>query len=698
MRCSCRAMRTLNALLLALLFTCAPTSVRGSMWMDPGWEEMLKESELIVLVEASEGGKFFAKVRPVKAFKGTPPKEFYVTGFSNHNWPKHATKIESFVKNHRYYLFLQRREDALPSLEFHAQPDGVIGFIANLGPESLGRQLSKREFRAPMAAAKEGRVWSVWTPSAGDLPVDGDKVRYSLLSPSYPHHSPARSCSDFERFLAAAVAFHGGQQPDAALAADALEAVREEAAKGEEAADPSASGENDEGSELSHQLAVYYLIGGRAYDMIFEQIATGKDVNARFMLARLLSRVREEPAQQLLARMLNDGDSTVQGEVVRQLAKGNAEQVGPLLHAHLAGASDGAIGPSGLMDPVRNVVAGGKVEIVRALGELRYAPAAADLIRVLENAEDTHLLRTVLEALDKMGNRDYPRALERPLRRNDRNLMMTAAYWVRDHRLVELKAVLADIAENPPPLAVGGPHSVAIEALGVVGDEESGARLTALLNKLTSRPMPEFFDQGVIASVIGALAALRHQPARGAVEEAFFYWFGVDSTFAGKPELLKVKRGLEKEIEADARDRFREFFFAKPRALVFLLNRRELAAGSATRPEYRSAIHVDIHSLVRMKPDAATLKPRLDDVARKYHGVASVTRWVGCGGEGSEGCDWRISQSVGTTFFSNYARYVHATRAPQDLHFVEFLLRSGLADQWQARNELAAALQTTPIE
>ena len=91
--------------------------------------------------------------------------------------------------------------------------------------------------------------------------------------------------------------------------------------------------------------------------------------------------------------MLKDGNSVVQGEVVRQLAKGDPKQVGSVLLAALAKAGEGGIYPQNLMDPVRNQHDGGKIEIIRALGELKYEPAAPTLITLLENSKDEYDLK-----------------------------------------------------------------------------------------------------------------------------------------------------------------------------------------------------------------------------------------------------------------------------------------------------------------
>ena len=530
--------------ILCVVLWIAVNRTLASMWVDPDWAKMLKESELIVLVEVVEGGTYVAKVRPISAFKGKIGSEFYVTGFNNISWPADAISTESFHEKQRYYLFLRREKDAVQYLQFMAEAEqsefaSTLSFVVTA---ITGWRFGNDKYDAPLKAAEAGLLWSVWSPTAGDLPVAEEKVHYSLLRTSYSNHGPERDQAEFEDFLKAAIAFQRDGRTDPASLDETLRSVRAEAAK------PASHG--DESSELSRRLMEYFLLGGRAYDPVFDKIARGDDADARFALARLLGAIHENKSDELLRAMLEDKNGLVQGEVVRQLAKGDAGGAGPVLLAYLAGAAGGGIGPQGIMDPLRNRIDDGKAEIIRALGELKYQPAAPALIELLENANNSYHLHLLLEALEKMGNRDYFAALAKPLR--NPKVMRDASGWIGDHRLTELKPVLEDLLEHPPDGGRGGAQWAVIEALGKVGDERSGAKLTAQLEKLSARNRPKFFDSGVTAAIIGALADLHYEPAQAAVEKTFFYWLGVDSTFAAHPELLDMKRRLESEIQREA--------------------------------------------------------------------------------------------------------------------------------------------------
>ncbi len=86
------------------------------------------------------------------------------------------------------------------------------------------------------------------------------------------------------------------------------------------------------------------------------------------------------------------------------------------------------------------------------------------------------------------------------------------------------------------------------------------------------------------------------------------------------------------------------------------------------------------------------LTARMDAAFQQRHGSVGVTRWNGNIGEGNGG-DPRM-QSISSLFYSNYAEYVHQTRDPQDLRFVKFLVESGLAAEWGAKEQFVEAIST----
>lgn len=641
------------------------------MWSDPDWEQMLRESELIALVEVIEGGRYIAKVKVVRALKGNITGEFFVTDYNNNQWPREAIKAESFQKRQEYYLFLKPQKEER----------GDLTFLATLAEETGDTAMKKM-----LGRLDTHELRYVWTPSAGDLRVEKGQVHYSLLRTSYSLSAPGRDRAAFERFLEAAIAY----QANVAVASDLLKQTLQEIRESSSRPIPPDGQESD----LAHSVATYYLLGGRAYDDVFEKIASGKDANARFMLARLLGGITGEQAHKLLLTMLADANSLVQGEVVRQLARSNANEVGAILLERLNGAGEGGIGPEGIMDPVQNRVDGGKLEIIRAFGELKYQPAAPALIRLLEGCGNAYPLQVVLQSLEAMGNRDYAPALEKLL--SEGKLIYEIAQWARDHHVSELKEAFVRLLDNTPPGTRGVDLSSVSETLGAIGDETAAAKLTAYLEKLTSRALPEAFerDQALAQELIGALAALRYRPARSAVERSFFYWFGVDSAFAAKPELLKTKEQLELEIEREAKRCLGEFGEVHTQVLVFLENRAALVSGLETQAKYNFVLHVDVPSRKHPELKAESLKAQLVKAFATRNGTIGVTRWEGHMGMQSEGNDARVGGRFDSQYLWRYGEYVQAVHEPADVQFVKFLLESGLAKRWGAADETVEAFKS----
>jgi hypothetical protein len=234
-----------------------------------------------------------------------------------------------------------------------------------------------------------------------------------------------------------------------------------------------------------------------------------------------------------------------------------------------------------------------------------------------------------------------------------------------------------------------------VEALGVIGDDATAAQLTAYLEKLNAKKVAEVHDQDLAQELIGALGALRYKPARSTVEQSFFYWFGIDSTFAANPELLRIKRRLEHEIEREAARSLGWLRKGSPRTLVFLGNRGELAVGSATEPKYRFVLHVDVFSWAPSQAKAEVLRARFVNAYAGNEGTIGVTlrnfsNDIFSSGEN----DARANGRNDSPFIWRYSQYAKGTHDPEDIEFLRFLIKSGLAETWGAKDAIAEGFGT----
>jgi hypothetical protein len=318
------------------------------------------------------------------------------------------------------------------------------------------------------------------------------------------------------------------------------------------------------------------------------------------------------------------------------------------------------------------------------------------LIQLLEKTDNSHSLRVLLDALTKIGSHDFAKALEKTL--SNEPLIAETANWARDHHATELRAALEQVVEHPPP-GVRRTVDLAVvsEALGVIGGEGSAAKVAARLDELSSKRFAEVGDQWAAMNMIGALAQLRCKPAGPAVARSFFYWFGIDSTFAANPQLMKLKEELQTEVEMQARKLLSEFQQVHAEALVFLQNRAALANGSETKPSYTFALEVAVGSQEKPETKAEALQARLINAFGDRGQSIGVTRWIRANyGESSGTNDERVGGRNDSLFLWRYAQYVHATGDSEDIRFIKFLLDSGLADRWRARDSIAEGLGEKP--
>ena len=78
----------------ACLMICGSAS--ASLWVDPDFETLVGEAELIAVVEVVEGGEYASRVKPLDALKGrAPARSFEVKGYNNYHWPKEGRAKES---------------------------------------------------------------------------------------------------------------------------------------------------------------------------------------------------------------------------------------------------------------------------------------------------------------------------------------------------------------------------------------------------------------------------------------------------------------------------------------------------------------------------------------------------------------------------------------------------------------------------
>jgi hypothetical protein len=168
------------AILLVVVAILAPTELRADTWVDPDWPAMVKEAQMIVLVEIVEGGDFEANVKALKTFKGEAPKNtFTVQGFNGPHLARPDIAKGAFKKGQKWYLFLSKAgatyRTPTPSSENLLLEAGKVMISLHFPTWARYRGLSKT-----------GATYRTPTPSSGNLLLEDGKVRISLHFTTWP--------------------------------------------------------------------------------------------------------------------------------------------------------------------------------------------------------------------------------------------------------------------------------------------------------------------------------------------------------------------------------------------------------------------------------------------------------------------------------------------------------------------------------
>ncbi|MEO0470601.1 MAG: HEAT repeat domain-containing protein [Bacteroidota bacterium] len=651
-------MNTRITFLLAFLSLIFSQALADS-WKDPSWEDMLEKSDLIALVEYQTEGSNFALASPLKVYKGTlDDDQISISGFSNRYGPTDNMKVG----------------------------DCYLVFLLNHGPtdpsqKSWEEQIKERPELTPfLMTLQEGRAYSVWTPTAGDYQVVDGEVHMSFLSTTVYSKTEDRVslslCEDFLQTLQ--------QENKQAFHQKVLKRLHKTRAD----------------AEMASDLSVLHLSGMQRFDPVFEKIATEDKLQSTYALANLLGPMQTEKSRDLLVTMLNTTHSIVQGEVVRQLSQEDPDFIGPILHDQLTDAKDGGQYPQ-LMNPVRNELEGGKLEIIKVLGEIRYAPAAESLLPLLDT-EDSYTFGILIEALQKMGSDGYIPYLQKHLREGNKPLILDISDLIADSNLVSCKPALMDYIANGNKN--DGKEFTISRSMGLAHFDDTEtrqfllqefSRLLAGADTIDSHHLSDWIEE-----YIDVFADLNMIEARPTIYQALFLWHGFDAHFGIHPELMQMKTALEDSMALASRQALPEEDIEEVEVLVFINNAEEVIQGS--KPECDALIQVVLTNPPRrgefdwdkFKKESSRLKtilcerlalPEEKIIVRQGSYVTAIEDRLGVG--------FSIMHSPVGHFYD----YVKEVAHPQDVQFLRALQANGFAgddfDKRQLQKAIDAAEQ-----
>jgi hypothetical protein len=389
-----------------LLISCP--ALAASQWTDPGFEEMVESSEMIVVAEVVEGGKLECTVRSLDVIKGARPEgTFRVAGYNNEGWPPEGIEKESLAGGEKLLLFL--RQD------------------------------------------KPG-TWFVPTPTTGDYRIRDGKLHGGWYETSYPHVRPGVDAGLALELVRGLVLQKSALEP--AKARELLAGRLTEELAGRISAD-------DEGEENMEriQLAEWLLcaqaaFGEKGLERPILAAARCAHPHVKLCAARAVGTIGPTPeARDALGKLLLVPDSLVQAESARSLIRCGfkREEAAPLLLEALPGSSGEEGAPRGIMDPLLNTSASGRELMVRAITRLEVKDQAHDTLVAL--IRDEGLSGGVFEALaDHFLRFRSARAHEKFLELHSRapvdSLPYFHRYLVREKSRTALEAVNKRLLEN----------------------------------------------------------------------------------------------------------------------------------------------------------------------------------------------------------------------------------------------------------
>ncbi|UII20536.1 HEAT repeat domain-containing protein [Fulvivirga ligni] len=553
-------MKLQTIILTIFLLTLSTFQVKADSWTDPDWKEMIDRSDVIALVEYTSQGDFRAKARPLNIYKGKlNTKEIWISGFSNRYGP-----IDNMSPGDKYIVFLN----------FYEPTEGALEYWK----EQIEEEPELTDY---YEAIKSGNAYYVWTPTSGDLRVEGKTVQYDLLQTSYYSKQNYYPLAEFETFLKAT-----SQTKNSKFHEELLNKVKSHAA-----------------IEISAQyLMMLYLSSFKSYDPVFQIIANEQKPKPCYALAKLLGEVNDEKSRDILVLLLDNENSVVQGEVVRQLADEAPEFIGPILLAHLGVAGEGGIYPSNLMDPVMNRIDGGKIEIIRTLGEIKYKPAAKSLLPLLETEED-YIFQLVINVLIQLDSRDFIPYINDHLKKRTKPLIFEICQIITDNDLKECKPALMEFISNHNRNDHPGYEYAISTHMGLAHFDDHETRdfllndFENLLNNNDTIESGKLKDW--IREYIETFQNLESKEARPLIYNSLFKWFGYNYDFAVHPELFAIKKSIEDSINQKSLSVLEGQEVAEIQTIVFINNTSDY--GDNFSPYYDQII------LIRLDPTKMNL-------------------------------------------------------------------------------------------
>ena len=498
----------MKKLLFIFLLIFIHLTAKADSWKDPSWKKMITESDAIALVEYVSNGDFRAQAKILKIYKGKVNSDIiWISGFSNRYGPIDKMKIGD-----KFIVFLNKNKPSKRNLEYWEE------------------QIKEdKELITYVNALKNNNAYYVWTPTSGDLKVKSKKVQYDLIQTTFYDNQKFYSLKEFEEFLNS---FNSKKKSFHNYLLSELS-------------------DNLSNDKTSQVLMMLYLTSYKKYDSIYEDIYKTDLDNSLYALAKLLGNIKGNSSRDLLVKLLDNKNSIVQGEAVRQLSSEGSDFIGPILLSKLSKAGEDGIYPQNLMDPVQNSVDGGKIEIIKTLGELEYKPAIPKLLPLL-NTDNEYLFMTTFNVLNKLGTKDYIPYLNSHLEKGTNDLIYEICDLITENDLTECIPSLMSYISNHDKTVHPSKEFTISWCCGLSNFDNQEVRqfLISDFKKVMKMKRGESIDnkKDWLQEYISSFNQLKMIEVKSLVYDAMFEYYGFNSKFRKDNLLFDKKQKVENEF------------------------------------------------------------------------------------------------------------------------------------------------------
>jgi len=628
-------------ILLTIICLTFTVQTKADSWVDPTWKRMLDSSDVVALIQYTGKGDFRASAKILTIYKGQLKlgDEIYIAGFSNRYGP-----IDKMSKGDKYLVFLNFNQPDEKRIEYWNE-----------------ELKTKPELKDYVEAYKNNKAYYVWSPTSGDLKIKGKKVQYDLIQTSFYGKQNYSSLSDFENFLFA----YYNKSKTTDYCNNLISNIKP-------------ATESDLNSQYLMKL---FLLGYNLYDNIFESYVKINNSSSKYALAQLMGNIKSVESRNILIALLDDKHSIVQGEVVRQLKNEPAEVVAPILLKHLKTSSGDNFGPSNIMDPVMNRIDGGKIEIIKTLGELKYKPAIPDLLLLLDTENDD-LFELVIEALKNIGSKEYIPFINKHLDNKTHELIFKISMMIAEDSLVEclpsFKNFISTCNRNRHPN-----YEYAISTCCGIGHFKDSATVAFLLSDykhfFTYKDTLESSKQKYwTQKYIETFTDLKVKQARPLIYKSIYDWFGLSEDFGKYPKLFEIKKQLQDSIKTIFAESLEKKGYKLDYCIAFIENTSEVVNGK--KPLVKYLIQVTVPSTDKGNEQQEIIfkelnLPKESVYVRFSDGVYHIA------------IQDRFDKSISSTPIYNFLSYAKAIPNPSDLVFLQGLLDNNfiLDDYYQKR-------------